>query len=137
MSLIGGKNDLEHGDLCRQFHQRSTYSFYARRSQKSKKTLLTLLYFLHFRDLRAQNRTLMKLTPGLQDPEKNQQMWSIFNMFTCRFYTRIRCQKCKKGSQVASVIFAFLGSSGTAVKLALDQFVWNIQKLLIEHVFFI
>ncbi len=36
-----------------QFHQRSTYSFYARRSRKRKKILMTWLYFLRFWDLRA------------------------------------------------------------------------------------
>ncbi len=37
-----------------QFHQHSTYNFYARKSQKHKKTLMTQLYFLHFWDLWAQ-----------------------------------------------------------------------------------
>jgi len=41
-------------DSWAQFHQRSRYSFYARRSQKCKKTLMTWLYFLRFWDLRAQ-----------------------------------------------------------------------------------
>jgi len=36
----------------RQFHQRSTFSFYARRSQKHKKTV-KLSIFLHFWDLQA------------------------------------------------------------------------------------
>ncbi len=37
-----------------QFHHRSTYSFYRRRSQKGKKTLMAYLYFLCFWDPRVQ-----------------------------------------------------------------------------------
>jgi len=35
------------------FHQRSTYSFYTRRSQKRKNTVKSSISFLRFQDLRA------------------------------------------------------------------------------------
>ncbi len=49
-----------------QFHQCSTYSFYACRSQKSKKILMTCLYFftlLGSTSVKAEHKTLVKLTP--------------------------------------------------------------------------
>jgi len=52
-----------------QFHQRSTYRFYACRSQKRQMTLLTSLsFFAHSGStcLKAVRRTLMKLTAGLK-----------------------------------------------------------------------
>ncbi len=36
-----GGGERDDGDIYGQFHQRSTYSFYACRSQKRKKTLTT------------------------------------------------------------------------------------------------
>jgi len=50
-----------------QFHQRFTYSFYARRSQKCQMTLLIWLpFFAHSGStyVKAVCRTLMKLSPG-------------------------------------------------------------------------
>ena len=55
-------------DTWAQFHQRSTYSFYARRSQKRKKIQLSHKYLftlLGSTGAKAARRTLMKLTPGL------------------------------------------------------------------------
>ncbi len=49
------------------FHQRSTYSFYARRSRKCKKnTVKSSVSFYAFRttSVKSVSRTLMKLTPG-------------------------------------------------------------------------
>jgi len=76
-----------------QFHQHSTYSFYACRSQKHKKTLMTSLYFLRFRDLRVQKlykerwwnwhlivKKLVKLLPdckvSFKSESNNQKNWS-------------------------------------------------------------
>jgi len=76
-----------------QFHQHSTYSFYACRSQKHKKTLMTSLYFLRFRDLRAQKlykerwwnwhlivKKLVKLLPdckvSFKSESNNKKNWS-------------------------------------------------------------
>jgi len=58
---------VEHFDTWAQFHQRSTYSFYARRSRKRKKiddftVFFTLLSSAH---VKAALKTLMKLTPGV------------------------------------------------------------------------
>ncbi len=47
-----------------QFHQRSMYSFYARRSQKRKKILMTYLYFftlLGFMSLKALCKNIGKI----------------------------------------------------------------------------
>jgi len=48
-----------------QFHQRFTYSFYARRSRKRKKMLMTWLYFFTLSgstSVKASHKTLVKLT---------------------------------------------------------------------------
>ncbi len=48
-----------------QFHQRSTYSFYTRRSQKRKKYSHQYLFTLSGSEsVKAVHRTLMKLTPA-------------------------------------------------------------------------
>jgi len=49
------------------FHQRSTYSFYARRSRKCKKIQLSRQYLFMLSgptSVKSVSRTLMKLTPG-------------------------------------------------------------------------
>jgi hypothetical protein len=51
---LSNKKVTKYSDTWAQFHQRSTYSFYAPRSQKCKKTLMTQLYFLRFWDLQEQ-----------------------------------------------------------------------------------
>ncbi len=54
-----------------QFHQRSTSSFYLRRSQKRKKTDNLNVFFTHLGSLliRAASKTLMKLTPAVSSVE--------------------------------------------------------------------
>ncbi len=61
-------DDCEEEEIRCQFHQCSTYSFYARRSQKRKKILMTWLSFYAFgisMSAKAVRKTLMKLTPGV------------------------------------------------------------------------
>jgi len=84
-------------EIWTQFHQHSTYSFYARRSQKRKKILMTWLYFLCFWDLwgmsvKAVHKMLIKLTPGVN--------------FINVLYTG-RSRKCKKDSLIVNLFCAF------------------------------
>jgi len=53
-----------------QFRQRSTYSFYARRSQKRKKDsqVVNLFTILGYMSAKAACKMLVKLTPGLSLP---------------------------------------------------------------------
>ena len=60
---LGSKFISEFEDVRAQFHQRSTYSFYACRSQKRKKDTYDLTVFLGSTSVKAVLRTLMKLTP--------------------------------------------------------------------------
>jgi len=50
-----------------QFHQRSTYSFYARSSQKRKNSVKLSVSFYAFWIYVAVRRTLMKLSPGVKE----------------------------------------------------------------------
>ena len=61
-----------------QFHKRSTYSFYARRSQKRKKTQMTQLYFLRFWDLQDQKLYVERWWNWHHDEED-----SMSNIFVC------------------------------------------------------
>ncbi len=82
-----------------QFHQRSTCSFYARRSQKCQMILLTWLsFFAHSGStcVRAVRRTLMKLSPSVN-----------FNVFRAAF-THTDPENAKKTDNL-TVIFALLG----------------------------
>jgi len=57
---------LKKNEIRAQFHQCSTYSFYARRSQKRKKIPMAYLYFimlLESMSLKVVRKMLMKLTP--------------------------------------------------------------------------
>jgi len=82
-----------------QFHQRSTCSFYARRSQKCQMILLTWLsFFAHSGStcVRAVRRTLMKLSPKCQ----------FHQCFSSSFYAH-RSWKRKKDRQLDCHFCAF------------------------------
>ena len=77
--------------IVAQFHQRSTYSFYACRSQKRKKIQLShkyLFMLLGSTGAKAVRRTLMKLTPGanfsnaLSTPFTYESVLRIFSLAT-------------------------------------------------------
>ncbi len=62
-----GCNNI-HAHFRAQFHQHSTYSFYACRSRKCKKLQLSHKYLftlLGFTGAKAERKMLMKLTPGV------------------------------------------------------------------------
>jgi len=76
-----------------QFHQRSTSSFYSRKSRKSKKRLKTWMSFLPLSGSSRSNATrwtLMKLTPGLRYSPINKCKISLKANFLVKMCLKIQ-----------------------------------------------
>ncbi len=99
--------NIDEIDTWGQFHQCSTYSFYAHRSQKRKKILMTWLSSYAFgisTSAKAVRKTLMKLTPGghchvgrcvKEENDRLTTVWSRdFGRTAANFINILQC--CKK-----------------------------------------
>jgi len=85
-----------------QFHQHSTYSFYARRSRKCKSYWwLNCIFFtlLGSTSIKAVRKTLVKLTPGVN-----------FTKILCTTFTLVYPKSIKKIDNL-TVFFMLLGSA--------------------------
>jgi len=73
-----------------QFHQRSTYSFYARRSRERKKTEKLTIFFMLLESSRAKaaRKMLMKLTPH----QDLRHFWGQFHKTLCANWKDTRAQ---------------------------------------------